>query len=69
MLKLPSPTFHYLQLKGGTSFSLFKELIGSVTKEKKNIYFKRFYLFMRDTEAETQAEAEAGPTQGAQRGT
>ena len=35
------------------------------------IIFKRFYLFMRDTEreAETQAEGEAGSMPGAQRGT
>ena len=39
------------------------------------IFFKRFYLFMRDTEgerekeAETQAEGEAGSMQGARCGT
>ena len=27
-------------------------------------FFKRFYLFMRDTEAETQAEGEAGLPSG-----
>ena len=35
------------------------------------IFFKRFYLFMTDahTEAETQAEGEAGSMQGARCGT
>ena len=37
------------------------------------IFFKDFYLFMRDTErereAEAQAEGEAGPMQGARCGT
>ena len=34
------------------------------------IFFKDFiYLFMRDTEAETQADGEAGSSQGAQCGT
>ena len=35
-----------------------------------SFFLKRFYLFMRhrEKEAETQAEGEAGPTQGARRG-
>ena len=40
---------------------------------KVDFFFLRFYLFMRDTEkereAETQAEGEAGSMQGAQCGT
>ena len=47
--------------------SQYSGLVEAVEELIFFIFLKRFYLFMRDTE--TQAEGEAGPTQGARRGT